>query len=70
MLTLQIWDTSQAKKMRAMDGHSARVGSLSWNQHILSSGCRGGLLVNHDVRQRDHIVTAIEAHSQEVCVYY
>lgn len=52
--------------MRVMDGHSARVGSLSWNQHILSSGCRGGLLVHHDVRQRDHAVSSIEAHSQEV----
>ncbi|XP_014286017.1 cell division cycle protein 20 homolog isoform X1 [Halyomorpha halys] len=63
----QIWDTTQSKKMRVMDGHSARVGSLSWNQHILSSGCRGGLLVHHDVRQRDHVVSSIEAHSQEIC---
>lgn len=65
--TIQIWDASQAKKMRVMDGHSARIGSLSWNSYILSSGCRGGLLVHHDVRQRDHVVSSIEAHSQEIC---
>lgn len=49
-----------------MDGHSGRVGSLSWNSYILSSGCRSGLLIHHDVRQREHIVSTISAHAQEV----
>lgn len=53
-----------------MDGHPARVGSLSWNKYILTSGCRSGLLVHHDVRQRDHAISTIQAHSQEVCFIY
>jgi cell division cycle protein 20 (cofactor of APC complex) len=36
----ELWDCSQMKRVRVMGGHSARVGSLSWNSHILTSGCR------------------------------
>lgn len=39
-----------------MDGHSARVGSLSWNSFIISSGSRDGSIIHHDVRQREHKV--------------
>lgn len=63
---LQLWDTSQTKRLRVMDGHSTRVGSLSWNQYILSSGSRSGQIIHHDVRQRDHIVATLSGHSQEV----
>ncbi|XP_076280648.1 cell division cycle protein 20 homolog isoform X1 [Lasioglossum baleicum] len=63
----ELWDCSQQKRVRVMNGHAARVGSLSWNSHILSSGCRAGQIVHHDVRQRDHVISSINAHSQEVC---
>ncbi|XP_014251198.1 cell division cycle protein 20 homolog [Cimex lectularius] len=64
---IQVWDAAQSKRLRVMDGHSARVASLSWNSYILSSGCRSGIIVHHDVRQRNHNVAQINAHSQEVC---
>ncbi|KAL1131966.1 hypothetical protein AAG570_011577 [Ranatra chinensis] len=64
---VQLWDAEQKKRLRVMDGHNVRVGSLSWNSYILSSGCRAGTIVHHDVRQRDHNVSTIAAHSQEVC---
>lgn len=32
----QLWDVENKKRLRSMEGHSARVGSLSWNEHILS----------------------------------
>ena len=38
--TTELYDCSQMKRLRIMAGHAARVGSLSWNSHILSSGCR------------------------------
>ncbi|XP_066588824.1 cell division cycle protein 20 homolog [Prorops nasuta] len=63
----ELWDCSEMKRVRVMNGHAARVGSLSWNNHILTSGCRGGQIVHHDVRQRDHLLLSINAHSQEVC---
>lgn len=65
--TIELWDCSRNKKLRIMDGHSARVGSLSWNSYILSSGCRSGQIIHHDVRQRDHIVSTLSGHTQEVC---
>ncbi|XP_014223832.1 cell division cycle protein 20 homolog isoform X1 [Trichogramma pretiosum] len=63
----ELWDCSQMKRVRVMNGHSARVGSLSWNSHILTSGCRAGQIIHHDVRQREHLVSTINAHAQEVC---
>lgn len=53
-----------------MDGHTGRVGSLAWNMYIVSSGARDGNIVHHDVRQRDHAVATIHAHTQEVRLVY
>jgi cell division cycle protein 20 (cofactor of APC complex) len=50
-----------------MDGHSSRVGSLAWNNHILTSGSRDTTIINHDVRVRNHIVGKMSVHEQEVC---
>lgn len=50
-----------------MDGHSARVGSLAWNSYIISSGCRNGSIIHHDVRVQDHNVATMTGHTQEVC---
>lgn len=65
--TVELWDCTRMKRVRIMEGHSARVGSLSWNNYIVSSGCRSGQIIHHDVRQREHIVSTINAHGQEVC---
>lgn len=50
-----------------MDGHTARVGSLAWNSYIVTSGSRDGTIVHHDVRQRNHKVSILNGHTQEVC---
>ncbi|XP_063048683.1 cell division cycle protein 20 homolog [Engraulis encrasicolus] len=50
-----------------MASHTARVGSLSWNDHILSSGARSGHIHHHDVRVAEHHIATLSAHSQEVC---
>ena len=42
------------------------MGCLSWNQHILASGCREGVVVLHDVRVAQHQVARMEGHQQEV----
>ena len=63
----QLWDVNQGKQLRSMDGHSDRVGALSWNRHILSSGSRDTTIVNHDVRVARHQVATLESHTQEVC---
>ncbi|KAJ9576586.1 hypothetical protein L9F63_025517, partial [Diploptera punctata] len=51
----QLWDCNVLKRTRSMGGHSSRVGSLSWNSYILTSGCRSGQIIHHDVRQRDSV---------------
>lgn len=65
--TVELWDCSRNKRLRIMDGHSARIGSLAWNSYIVSSGSRSGQIINHDVRQRDHRVNVLSGHAQEVC---
>mmetsp|Transcript_8389 Transcript_8389/g.17448 ORF Transcript_8389/g.17448 Transcript_8389/m.17448 type:complete len:531 (-) Transcript_8389:1279-2871(-) len=63
----QLWDVQQGKQLRGMDGHTDRVGALSWNRHILSSGSRDTTIINHDVRVARHNVASLQGHTQEVC---
>ncbi|KAG8471083.1 hypothetical protein KFE25_009504 [Diacronema lutheri] len=65
--TTQLWDTDKQKKVREMDGHQARVGALAWNAHVLSSGGRDGMIVQHDVRVQRHLSATLAGHTQEVC---
>ena len=64
---VQIWDVEKLKQVRSMDGHRARVSSLSWNGPLLSSGGRDSVVINHDVRESRHRVGTLRGHTQEVC---
>lgn len=64
---VEIWDANMKKCTRTMTGHSLRASSLSWNQHILSSGSRDRTILHRDVRQPAHYMSKLEAHKQEVC---
>lgn len=64
---VQLWDVEHQKRLRSMASHTARVGSLSWNDHILSSGARSGHIHHHDVRVAEHHIGTLSGHSQEVC---
>jgi len=63
----QIWDVEQDRKLRSMYGHITRVGVLSWNKYILSSGCRDGSIYQHDVRIENHRTQTLLGHCAEVC---
>ncbi|CAG8627681.1 11247_t:CDS:2, partial [Paraglomus brasilianum] len=63
----QIWDIEKGSKVRSMFGHSARVGVLSWNKYILSSGCRDGSIWHHDIRIAEHKAAELLNHTSEVC---
>lgn len=66
--TVEIWDSTQQKKLRNMRGHAARIGSLAWNNFILSSGSKDSEIHNHDVRQKEHCISLFSAPgSQEIC---
>lgn len=65
--SVELWDCSKIKRLRVMTGHNARVGSLAWNSHMISSGSRDGSIIHHDVRQREHQAGTLQGHTQEVC---
>ncbi|GFP98819.1 cell division cycle 20.1 cofactor of apc complex [Phtheirospermum japonicum] len=58
-----LWDASACRLGR----HESRVGSLDWNDRILTTGGMDGLIVNNDVRTRPHVVSTYRGHSDEVC---
>ncbi|CAN1171046.1 Cell division cycle 20.1, cofactor of APC complex [Linum perenne] len=65
---VQLWDYTSIKLLRTLKGgHRCRVGSLAWNNHILTTGGMDGVIVNNDLRIRDHIVEKYRGHTQEVC---
>lgn len=65
--TVQLWDVEAGKQVRTLNGHSGRVGALSWNNHVLSSGSKDTTIINHDVRIQNHIISTMKDHTQEVC---
>ncbi|GAA5848244.1 hypothetical protein JCM9279_000988 [Rhodotorula babjevae] len=64
---IQIWDAQAGRIIRRMTGHTARVGALAWNDHILTSGSHDRLIYHRDVRIKDHWTTKLAVHRQEVC---
>ncbi len=64
---VEIWNTISKKLIRVLNGHRQRVSSLSWNNNILSTGSLDSFILNHDIRERDHIVSRFEDHTKEVC---
>lgn len=53
-------------QVRTMSGHSARVGTLAWKRHVLSSGSRDSSIIQHDVRMLNHKIATLAGHEQEV----
>ncbi|KAJ6744290.1 CELL DIVISION CYCLE 20.2 COFACTOR OF APC COMPLEX-LIKE [Salix purpurea] len=65
---VQLWDSTSNRQLRTLSGgHRSRVGSLAWNNHILTTGGMDGQIINNDVRIRSHIVETYRGHTQEVC---
>ncbi|KAK7460933.1 WD repeat-containing protein slp1 [Stygiomarasmius scandens] len=64
---VELWDVERGQRMRVMSGHQSQIATLSWNQHILSSGCGDGSIWHHDVRIARHKVMELLGHSGEVC---
>ncbi|ONI22441.1 hypothetical protein PRUPE_2G129100 [Prunus persica] len=65
---VQLWDSTAKQYLRTLRGcHRSRLGSLAWNNHILTTGGMDGRIVNNDVRIRSHIVETYRGHEREVC---
>ena len=63
----QIWDAERLRQVRTLRGHAARVSSIAWNNATLSTGGRDQNILNHDVRVREHHISTLRGHDQEVC---
>lgn len=63
----EIWDVEANQRLRSMTGHQGRVGVLSWNKHLVSSGSRDSTIWHHDVRVAQHKVAELLGHQDEVC---
>ena len=64
---VELWDTHGCKRVCRISAHCGRVGVLSWNGDVLSSGSRDARIVHHDVRAPAACVGAIQGHESEVC---
>ncbi|KAF8412837.1 hypothetical protein HHK36_000809 [Tetracentron sinense] len=64
---LQLWDAETSQLVRSLEGHQKRVGTLSWNGHLLTSGSHDKSIINHDVRAGNSLISCIRAHTQELC---
>jgi cell division cycle protein 20 (cofactor of APC complex) len=64
---VELWDVTAGKRLRNMGGHQAQVATLSWNGHVLTSGCHDGSIWHHDVRVAKHKVQELLGHTGEVC---
>lgn len=64
---VELCDVNTKTCVRKMKSHTARVGSLAWNYHIVTSGARNGQIHLHDVRIAQHHVSTLKLHEQEVC---
>ena len=64
----ELWDIEKNSKIRNLNGHSNRVSCLNWNCYLLSTGSKDSLILNHDVRIKEHIIhKLINGHNKEVC---
>ena len=64
---VELWDVETGQLLRTMAGHQGQVATLSWHQHILTSGCGDGSIWHHDVRVSKHKVMELLGHTGEVC---
>lgn len=64
---VELWDVNIKTRVRKMKSHTTRVGSLTWNCHIVTSGACNGQIHLHDVRISKHHVSTLKFHEQEVC---
>ena len=65
--TTRIYDAESQSFDREMTGHTARVGTLAWNDYVLSTGSRDRAILHRDVREAAHSFRRLTGHRQEVC---
>lgn len=61
---VQIWDVNKMKRIRIMQGHTNRVGSMAWNSSIFSTGSRDKTILHRDMRVSSPFIKKLLGHKQ------
>ncbi|PIA19623.1 WD40 repeat-like protein [Coemansia reversa NRRL 1564] len=65
---VQLWDSVRERRVREFAAHTRRVGALSWNGPVVSTGGRDKRIYSFDSRMRaGAVVSTYYGHAQEVC---
>ena len=65
--TVTLYDAKSQKTLRKLHGHASRIGAMSWNHSVLSTGSADSTVRNNDVRQKRYCINTLECHEQEIC---
>jgi cell division cycle 20-like protein 1 (cofactor of APC complex) len=64
---VKVYDPKCSSMVRKFQGHSARVGAVTWNDYLMSSGSRDRNILHRDLRSPEDFVAKLMGHRQEVC---
>ena len=67
---VEIYDINKKKLISNYSGHKGRIGVVSWNGNIISSGSKDCNIITRDIRcknNNENIIVKFVGHSQEVC---
>ena len=67
---VELYDINKKELICSFKGHSKRVGVVSWNKNIISSGSKDFSIITRDIRCKDNdenIIKKFLGHQQEVC---
>jgi len=64
---VQIWDVEKVKLLSTLQGHSLRVGAMSWSTSLLSTGSRDKTILQRDLRVNSSFIAKLTGHKQEIC---
>ena len=62
----ELWDTQSGQKVRTLHGHAGKVPSLSWKEHILTTGGVDSTILHHDIRCQNSVVARCLAHREQI----
>jgi cell division cycle 20-like protein 1, cofactor of APC complex len=66
---MYIYDAATLQRIRVYsEAHANRIGAISWNSHVLTTGSRDRMIYHRDVREAEQKpFLKSSAHKQEVC---
>ena len=63
----QVWDPVKCKWIKTLGGHESRIGAISWNDSIVSTGSRDKSILHRDIRTDWDYEARLDNHKQEIC---